>query len=124
MEEDKEKQIGKGRGAILLRLMKEKEKHRDAAIKSSSESQSQTQYNVPNPTELPSSSKTGHGRGSLLSILKSMQHTSASSSKPVEVARPGRMLSINKPKAAGYVCQIIGILFSIISLNVFLSFQK
>lgn len=122
MEEDKEKQIGRGRGAILLRLMKEREKYRDEAIKSSSKSQ--TQYNVPNLTEIPSSSKTGHGRGSLLNTLKSMQHASASSSKPVEVARPGRELSINKPKAAGYVCQIVGILFSIISLNVFSSSQK
>lgn len=124
MEGDQGKQIGKGRGAILLRLIKEREKSRDAAIRSSSESQSQTQYNVPNPTEIPSSSKKGHGRGNLLSTLKSMQRASASSSKPVEVARPGRELSINKPKAAGYVCQIVGILFSIFSLNVFSSFQK
>ena len=101
MEEDKRKQIGKGRGAILLRLMKEKEQSEDAAIKSSSKSQSQTQYNVPNLSEIPSSSKTGHGRGNLLSTLKSMMRASASSSKPVEVASPGRELSIKKPKAAG-----------------------
>lgn len=124
MEEDKGKQIGKGRGAILLRLMKEKEQSEDAAIKSLSKSQSQTQYNVPNLSEIPSSSKTGHGRGNLLSTLKSMIRASASSSKPVEVASPGRELSIKKPKAAGYVCQIIRILFSIISLYVFSSFQK
>lgn len=122
--EDQRKQTGKGRGAILLRLMKEREKSRDTAIRSLSESQSQTQYNVPNPTEIPSSSKTGHGRGNLISTLKTMLRASASSSKPLEVARPGRELSINKPKAAGYVCQIVGILFSIISLNVFSSFQK
>lgn len=124
MEEDKGKQIGKGRGAILLRLMKEREQSEDAAIKSSSKSQSQTQYNVPNLSEIPSSSKTGHGRGTLLSTLKSMIRASASSSKPVEVAGPGRELSIKKPKAAGYVCQIICILFSIISLYVFSSLEK
>ncbi|XP_073968027.1 uncharacterized protein [Bombus fervidus] len=121
--EDKGKETGKGRGAALLKLAKEK-RPGDSAVKSSSESPSQTQHNVPlyYPTEMPSSSTTGHGRGSLLSTLRSMQYASASTSKQVEVTSPDRELSVDK--SAEYVRQFIDILFSVISLNVFSSFQK